>query len=184
MASVLRGTIDFLKDFGLFDVILPFLLIFAIVFAILEKTMILGKEKDGAPKQNLDSIVALAIALIFVSANKAVNILTNALPNIALIVVVLVSFLIMLGVFWKSEEFDFREKEKAFYIIFSIMVFIGLILVFLGAMQHSSGVSLLSYVFGSIESRVSTDLVVGIVVFLVLIGVIIYVVRKPKGASP
>ena len=118
MASVLRGTIEFLQDFGLFDVVLPFLLIFAIIFAILEKTLILGKESDGGPKKNLNSIVALVIALLFVSANKAVNIISTALPNIALMIVIAVSFLMMLGVFWKTEEFDFKDNESKWYVAF------------------------------------------------------------------
>ena len=47
MASTLQGTIEFLKEFGLFDVILPFLLIFAITYAILSKSGILGENKDN-----------------------------------------------------------------------------------------------------------------------------------------
>lgn len=176
MASVLRGTIDFLKDFGLFDVILPFLLIFAIVFAILEKTMILGKDKD-APKQNLNSIVALVISLLFVSANKAVNLVTNALPNIALIIVIAVSFLIMLGVFWKNEEFDFKETHRNWYIFFTFVVFIALLLVFLGAYEYSPGVSLLTHLLDSIGDGVSEDLVTGVIVILVVIGVLLWVIR-------
>ena len=39
-ASGFRGVIDFLGKLGVYDVILPFLLIFTIVFAILEKTKI------------------------------------------------------------------------------------------------------------------------------------------------
>ena len=183
MASVLSGTIDFLKDFGLFDVILPFLLIFAIIFAILEKTLILGKEKDGSPKQNLNSIVALVVALLFVSANKAVNVLTNALPNIALIIVIFVSFLMMLGIFWKTEEFDFKEKESRWYVFFSIVVFIALVLVFMGAYEYQ-GQSFLSYILSSgLGSGIGQDALVGIVFLAIMVGAIIYVVRKPKGGS-
>ncbi len=178
MASVLRGTIDFLKDFGLFDVILPFLLIFAIVFAILEKTMILGKDKDN-PKQNLNSIVALVIALLFISANKAVNLLTNALPNIALIMVAFISFLLMLGVFWKSGEFNFKDEHKNWYILFTFVVLVALILVILGSYEHSSGVSLLSYWFSSVGD-LNLEIVYGVVALLVLILAIWFVARKPK----
>src|SRR3989344_163631 len=37
-ASTFRGTLDFLGELGVFDVVLPFLLVFTIVFALLEKT--------------------------------------------------------------------------------------------------------------------------------------------------
>lgn len=183
MASVLRGTIDFLQDFGLFDVILPFLLIFAIIFAILEKTLILGKEKDGSPKKNLNSIVALVVALLFVSANKAVNLITNALPNIALMIVIGLSFLLMLGIFWKTEEFDFRNKSKGWYITFSIIMFIALIVIFLGAYEISPGTSALSQIFDSVEGGIFQDILIGIVVLGAIIGIIMYVTHKPKGGD-
>jgi len=183
MASVLRGTIDFLKDFGLFDVILPFLLIFAIIFAILEKTLILGKEKDGTPKKNLNSIVALVVALLFVSANKAVNLITTALPNIALMIVISLSFLLMLGIFWKSEEFDFKSKSKGWYITFSIIMFIALIVIFLGAYETSPGVSVLDQVFSSVGSGVFQDVLAGVIVLGAILGIIIYVTHKPKGGD-
>ena len=54
MATPLSNAIDFLKRLGFFDVILSFLFIFTIVFAILEKTKILGIEKDGRPKKNIN----------------------------------------------------------------------------------------------------------------------------------
>ncbi|MCD4759635.1 hypothetical protein K8R33_02000, partial [archaeon] len=180
MASVLRGTIDFLKDFGLFDVILPFLLIFAIVFAILEKTMILGKEKDD-PKQNLNSIVALVIALLFISANKAVNLITDALPNIALLMVIIISFLLMIGVFWKSGEFDFTDKHKKWYIFFTFIIFIALVLIFLGAYEYSAGVSLLSHLLGSVGTGIGDDVLTGGIVLVVIVGVILWIVKKPAG---
>lgn len=183
MASVLRGTIDFLKDFGLFDVILPFLFIFAIIFAILEKTMILGKEKE-LPKKNLNSIVALVIALIFVSANKLVNMLTDALPNIALMIVISVSFLMMLGVFWKTEEFDFKTNEQNWYRLFSVVAFIALILIFLGAYEVTPGTSLLSQWIDSIGSGRLNDIISGIVILGVIVGLLIYVTKRPSGGNP
>ena len=42
--TALGSAIDFLKDFGFFDVILPFLLVFSILFGILEKTKVFGVE--------------------------------------------------------------------------------------------------------------------------------------------
>ena len=47
MASSLQNALQFFKELGLFDVVLPFILVFALVYAVLEKTMILGKEKYG-----------------------------------------------------------------------------------------------------------------------------------------
>ena len=45
MVSSFRETIIFFEELGVYDVILPFLLVFCIVFAILEKSKIFGTEK-------------------------------------------------------------------------------------------------------------------------------------------
>ena len=48
----------FIEDFRVMDVLLPFLLIFTIVFAILQKTKIMGKER-----KNYNVVIALVVAL-------------------------------------------------------------------------------------------------------------------------
>ena len=45
MVSPFREVIQFFDGIGLFDVVLPFLLVFTIVFAIFEKTKVLGTEE-------------------------------------------------------------------------------------------------------------------------------------------
>ena len=65
-ASTLRGVLGFFVDIGIYDVVLPFLLVFTIVFAIFDKTKVLGTEViDGHkyPKKNLNAIVAFVILL-------------------------------------------------------------------------------------------------------------------------
>ena len=48
--SSFRGVLGFFAKIGVYDVLLPFLLVFTIVYAILDKSMILGtdKVKDGS----------------------------------------------------------------------------------------------------------------------------------------
>ena len=75
MPSPLEIAVNFLKDFGFFDVVLPFLLVFTIVFAVLEKTLILGKEENNKPKKNIDAMVAFSIALFVVAASNIVDVL-------------------------------------------------------------------------------------------------------------
>ena len=44
MASTFREVLLFFEQIGIYDVVLPFLLVFTIVFAILEKTKLFGTE--------------------------------------------------------------------------------------------------------------------------------------------
>ena len=55
-ASAFRSALDFFVQLGIYDVVLPFLLVFTLVFAFLEKSRVYGTEKVGdkeIPKKNL-----------------------------------------------------------------------------------------------------------------------------------
>jgi hypothetical protein len=86
---------------GVAEVLLPFLLIFTIVFAIMQKTEILGKGK-----KNFNSIIALVMGLGIVfphvmgyypSGADPVNIINGALPNVSLVLVIIVAVLLVIG---------------------------------------------------------------------------------------
>lgn len=74
------------------ETILPFLLIFTLVFAILEKTEILGKEK-----RQINALVALSIGLIFIAFGSATEIVVKMIPVLGIALVVILVFLILFG---------------------------------------------------------------------------------------
>src|SRR3989344_8854757 len=91
------------ESWGLTDVMLPFLLIFVIFFAILTKVKVFGEKSS---RYNL--IVALVIALVFViphvmdrypSNFDPVEIMNEALPNISIVIVAAIAALIIIGAF-------------------------------------------------------------------------------------
>jgi len=91
-----------LEQMGIRDVILPFLLIFTIVFAVLQKTKVLGPES-----KRFNSIVALVIGLAVIfphvanpgGPNDVVLIINSALPDISLLMLASLSVLLLIGVF-------------------------------------------------------------------------------------
>ena len=89
------------------EMVLPFVLIFTVVFAILQKTQILGKGK-----KQIDAIVSLSIGLIVVSYANAVGIITDLMPFLAVSVVIILVFLILYGMVFKEGEFDLSKKVK------------------------------------------------------------------------
>src|SRR3989344_8676510 len=148
MSTPLGRAVEFLRDFGLFDVIVPFILVFTIVFAILEKTMIFGKQKIGDteyPQKNLNGAIAFVIAMIVVATANVVSVINAALPNIILVSVISVSFLILIGVFWKSEELDFRKEHNGLYGFLVFLILIIVLGIFFAAMPYKDS-SLLMYV--------------------------------------
>ena len=99
----LESFIRTLDRWGLTDVLLPFLLIFVIIFAILQKTKILGESK-----KNLNVVVALVVGLLVVIPHVTnrfppdadpVVIINEALPQVSLVLVAIIFLLILIGVF-------------------------------------------------------------------------------------
>lgn len=96
-----------MDSWGLTDILLPFLLIFVIVFAIFQKTKILGEDK-----KNLSVIVAMVVGLLvvvphvlgkFPTNTDPVVIINNALPQVSLVLVAIVFLLVMIGVFGQDQ---------------------------------------------------------------------------------
>jgi hypothetical protein len=134
--SLFRDAITQLNEFGVYDVVLPFLLVFTIVFAILEKTKILGVEKQGEhelTKKNLNAIVALMMAFLVVASTQLVAVINEVMANIVLLLLLGVSFLLLVGTFFSDKEFSL-EKSRNWVIFFMFAMFIGIVLIFLEAL--------------------------------------------------
>ncbi len=87
-----EDSIILLDNFGLYDVVLPFLFIFTIVFAVLEKTEIFGKEK-----KKINAMIAFIFGFILISSLKYVNIVQDLISNTALLMVAGTLLLIVVG---------------------------------------------------------------------------------------
>ncbi len=110
MASSLfvENFLDLMKDWGI-EIILPFLLVFTIVFAVLEKTAILGVDK-----KNFNVVIALVMALGVViphatgnypSGMDPVELINKILPSVSILVVAVIMLLILIGVFAHDKIF-------------------------------------------------------------------------------
>ena len=73
-------------------IVYPFLLVFTLVFAILQKSKILGEEKSQA-----DALIALSIALIVVAFSWSTDIIINLMPFLAVSLVILLVFMLLYG---------------------------------------------------------------------------------------
>ena len=104
-------------------IILPFLLVFTLIFAVLDKTKILG---DG--KKQINAIIAFVIGLIFVSVAYAVNITNQIVVYLAVVAVVILVFSLLFGFASSSKEFTMPDGIKW---TFGILIALGLIIVIL-----------------------------------------------------
>jgi hypothetical protein len=113
-----RDIIAYMQNIGVYDVFLPFLLIFAIMFAILEKTEVLGKKHT-----NINAVVALIIGLLLVVQKGIVDTINTFLPRVSLIIVVLLMFLLLLSLLAGKE---FQGLSKALFGIGIVVIIIAL----------------------------------------------------------
>ena len=104
--------------------ILPFLLVFALVFAILQKTKILG---DG--KKQIDAIVALVIGLLVVSFASYVDVIVQLMAFLSVALVIILVFMLLFGTLFEPGKFEMAKGLKiTFGIIIAIAVVIAILI--------------------------------------------------------
>ncbi len=176
-----RIVIEFFDKLGMYDVVLPFLLVFTVVFAILEKSKIFGTEKIGDKeytRKNINAMVAFVIGFIFVASTQAVAVINEALANVALMVIAGLSFLLMIGIFYGEKEDMFSDIGKWRWLFLTIM-FIATILIFLWAIKSGDSNWLeisFNYIVNNIDSAAVASLIMGIIIVLI----IYFIVKEPK----
>jgi hypothetical protein len=176
MTSAFRGVIDFFGEIGLYDVVLPFLLVFTIVFAIFEKTRILGVEEiDGKkyPRKNLNSMAAFTISFFVIASSELVEIIAHVSSNVVILLMASVLFLLLVGSFFKEKDEGFF-LEKGWQIFFMVIMFIGILLIFLDA------VGWLDTLWGFLSEGSGGNAVGSIVLIIIIILFMVYVVKTPE----
>ena len=176
MVSAFRGIFDFFDNIGVFDVVLPFLLVFVVVFALLERTKVFGVEKiEGKEytKKNLNSAAAFVIAFLVVASSRLVEIITQVSSQFVVLLFGVVLFLLLVGSF-------FQEKPEGVFLeggwktTFMIIVFLGLLFIFLDAL------GLWGDTLGFLRGTNRGELVGSVILMIIIIMFIAYVTQEKK----
>jgi hypothetical membrane protein len=184
MASAFANALVFLGKLGLYDVILPFLLTFTIIYAIMDKTRILGYDTfDGKqyPKKNLNALVAFCIGFLVIASSNLVSLINTTLAQIVVLFMICVFYLALVGIFYKdSVEDKFSSKWKLF---FMIVLLIAIVLIFANAILLESGQSVLEFVYTQIAFNIDSAAVSTIVLILFIAGAMWYIVSSGSPSS-
>ena len=179
MASPFRQVLIFFEKIGLYDVVLPFLLVFTIIYAIFEKTKVLGTE-EGHAKKNLNAIAAFVISFLVIASSELVEIITTVSSNVVVLLFLSVLFLLLIGSFYKEGEGVFLEGP--WKIVFTLIMFAAIIGIFLNAIKSSNGRTWLQrlgdFSSGSTDELAGSILLLGIVVLF-----IVYAVKEPHSGG-
>jgi len=141
------------------NIILPFLFIFTVVFAILDKTKFLGEKRD------VNAIVALVFGLVAIGVPWAMNVVLNIIPIVVIIIVILISWLMTYGF---MGGYDPKTGiSPAWKIAFQIILGIA----FIGAIAWATGIYKLVLNSAWANKAGETILLIGAVVAVISIVV-------------
>lgn len=144
----------FLSSTFVTQIILPFIILFLVVYAILQKTKILGGDN-----KLLNIVLSLALALISVSFAHPTQVITRIIPVFG---VAVVSVLLLLIVFAFSEGKDKLELNSGVkYAIWGIVGF-----AILATLLWASGI------WAYITSKSNTNLFWNVLFFIIIAAVI------------
>jgi len=176
MATPFRETLEFFNSIGVFDVVLPFLLVFTIVFALLERTKVFGVEEiEGKKytKKNLNSVAAFVIAFLVIASSRLVEIITKVSSQFVVVLFGIVLFLLLVGSFFKEEPHGVF-LEGGWRTIFMIIVFLVLGFIFLDALN------LLDVTFGFLSGTNKGELVGSVILMGLVVVFIAYITQERK----
>ncbi len=91
----MAGLTDFiisLDQYGVYDVALPFIVMFTITFALLEKVKLF-------PRREINAILGLAFGFLFLQNDYLLLIFHRFIPNISFIILVVLLGLLLFGIF-------------------------------------------------------------------------------------
>jgi hypothetical protein len=179
--TVLGGVVDFIAKLGFYDVVLPFLLTFTLVYAILDKTRVFGEEGEGKghPKRNLNAIIALVIGMLVIFVKPLVATINEALANIVVLMIIGVFFMVLVAIFMKEGQHELKEIGQGWQTFFVWFMFIGIMLIFLHALKISDGRTWLQVGLDFVGLSWSSSIAAS-VLFVIGLVAFIWFVTKPN----
>jgi len=186
-STVLGNVLEFFVRLGIYDVVLPFLLIFTIVYAIFERTKVLGTEKvDGKEytKRNLNAMASFTIAFLVIASSKLVETITSVSSNIVILLLLGVFFLMLIGSFYKEGEIA-KEGLPAGWLrnTFVGIMLVGIIGIFLNAIKTASGQTWLDVTWNYLRSNWSSTAVASIIMIGLIVLFIGYLTKGESGGK-
>ncbi|MGV8169064.1 MAG: hypothetical protein ACP5N3_03330 [Candidatus Nanoarchaeia archaeon] len=176
MATALGGAMAFLERLGVFETVLPFLLVFTLVFAFLEKTKIFGTEKYKSEsgkeydvtRKNMNSMAAFCIAFFVIASAQLVKLISEVTSKVMIILILIFCFMLVVGVMRKEDKEGF-QLGKGWIIAFEVIAFVAIALIFLNALGWLDDIfNFITGVWGS-EATASLILIIIIVGFMFFI---------------
>jgi len=180
-SAPLTNALDFASKIGFFNTIIPFVLVFALVYGILRYSKILG-DPDEKRTNAINVVIAFAISFLVIATTNIVQMINAFVPNTALLLVIALMVLLLLGFAgFKTQNYLGEQKKGAKFIA------VILVIIFVGVLFYSFGWNILSYVNidpSSVKDVFTAEVVNLMIGLALLIGipllVVVYVAKAKK----
>jgi hypothetical protein len=179
----LEGTFAYLEQLGAFDVFLPFVLVFVIVFAILQKVQIFGDPTKVKNTKNFNMMIALVMGLAVIFPHilgyyppdqDIVLIINHALPNVSIVLVAILMALLIIGLLGK--RFEIGGNSLSGWI--AIAAFALIVYIFGSAANWWSAPSFLWFI------TANPDLMALVIVILVFAIIVHFITKEETPNTP
>lgn len=151
---------DFWEKIGAFDILLPFLLIFGVVFGILNGTGVVSRDKK------INVLLAIVIGALALRLPMVSEFFKEIFPRLGVAVSIILVILILLGLFMSG------RNPTTKWILFSVAGVIALFVIF-GSFS--------SVGWGAVEGWFDNEVVAWIISGALLIGIIVAVTMSKEG---
>ena len=146
------------------NIVLPFLLVFVLVFAILQKSKLLGGDKAA-----MDAIIALVIGLVFVGFPGPRDIAVSLIPWMIVALAVILVFFVLYG----FVAGDLSKAPNWMKTVFGILIGIFTI----GLVLWATGT------WSTVQDFFSGDIWNTIIVLLIIVGALVVAIATSSKKS-
>ena len=108
------------NEMGVFSYVLPFLLIFAIVYGILEKAKFFSNGNE--PNRGVNAIIALAIGFISLQFDFVSTFFATIFPRFGVGIAIFLVFIIFAGLFYDE------GKNKGTFLVIGVVIAVAVII--------------------------------------------------------
>ncbi len=131
MAPGFQNLMYYFQTYGVMDVLLPFILVFTLIYATTNQIP-LFQDSGDEKKKNLRIVIGLVFGLLFVGPHilgtyplgyDPVVVLNQALPSVSLVAIGAVMVLLLLGIFGKELGRSLQPVIAAVSIGFVVFIF-------------------------------------------------------------
>jgi uncharacterized membrane protein len=179
--------IALLNNLGFFNVILPFLLVYAMMYGILSKYKILGDpfaEGDkGKVTRSLISLVSASTGFFIVGSANVVLSLRTLIPYIVLFLLTVFFLILAISPFLqreeKSGEIQIGNRARIILLTSAIIIFTLIVIFTLGLYNYIASAATsaaTSSVLSSLQPFIET-----IIILAIMFGIAYWAIRPEKG---